>query len=154
MTGEMSRDEVTEENFPIHFAIAKALGGTVHPFDQYQGPYISNFPDVGAKLWLQVHGEGPGFQIYNSINEKLSPITYDSEKLLQIEYAKRVMYGPREERKSFTVSVIHEITAAYTVEAANADEARAMVEGGSGDFMGYGDEHLSTQVTGVEEDDA
>ena len=40
MAGEMTASEVTRENFPIHFAIADALGGTVHPFDYYQGPYI------------------------------------------------------------------------------------------------------------------
>ena len=39
-TGEMSRSDVTPENYPIHFAIADAIGGTVEPFDVYQGPYI------------------------------------------------------------------------------------------------------------------
>jgi len=46
MTGEMGRiDPITGEEpdgtvWPIHAAIAKALGGEVMPFDQYQGPYI------------------------------------------------------------------------------------------------------------------
>lgn len=56
MTGEMSRSEVTPEAYPVHFAIANALGGTVHPFDQYQGPFVSA---AGHRLWLT--GEGDGF---------------------------------------------------------------------------------------------
>lgn len=40
MTGEMHESEVTEEAFPIHFALAKEFKGTVEPFDVYQGPYI------------------------------------------------------------------------------------------------------------------
>jgi hypothetical protein len=41
MTGEMSREEVTRENFPLYFAAADMVeGATVQPFDQYQGPYI------------------------------------------------------------------------------------------------------------------
>ena len=49
MTGEMHKSEVTRENFPLHFAIADALGGEVKPFDQYQGPYILT---KAACLWL------------------------------------------------------------------------------------------------------
>ncbi len=40
MTGEMHKSEVTREAYPLHFACADAVGGTVEPFDQYQGPYI------------------------------------------------------------------------------------------------------------------
>lgn len=40
MTGEMYKSDVTEEEYPLHFAIAKALHGTVEPFDVYQGPYV------------------------------------------------------------------------------------------------------------------
>jgi hypothetical protein len=45
-TGEMGYiDPVTGEEpdgtvWNIHAAIARALGGTIHPFDQYQGPYV------------------------------------------------------------------------------------------------------------------
>lgn len=90
MTGEMSRDEVTEENFPIHFAIANALGGTVHPFDQYQGPYISDLPN-GGKLWLIDNGFGPGLRIWNERNDRTSGVFYFSETALQIEYARGVL---------------------------------------------------------------
>lgn len=61
MTGEMSRDDVTEEAFPIHFAIAKELGGTVEPFDVYQGPYIQL---DGARLWLSSE-DGIGAYVFN-----------------------------------------------------------------------------------------
>lgn len=51
MTGEMSRDEVTEDAFPLHFALAaKYQGATVEPFDQYQGPFVS-VPGHG-RIWL------------------------------------------------------------------------------------------------------
>ena len=46
MTGEMySIDPMTatEPNgteWPFHKAMAEAVGGTVQPFDQYQGPYV------------------------------------------------------------------------------------------------------------------
>ena len=52
MTGEMGRiDPITGEEpdgttWPIHAAIAKALGGEVMPFDKYQGPYIVIGKDV------------------------------------------------------------------------------------------------------------
>lgn len=42
-TGEMSQGELDasgREEWPLHYAIADALGGTVRPFDVYQGPYI------------------------------------------------------------------------------------------------------------------
>lgn len=52
MIGEMCQIDpvtATEPNgteWPIHAAIAKAVGGTVRPFDQYQGPYIVIGSDV------------------------------------------------------------------------------------------------------------
>ena len=59
MAGEMTKDEVTEENYPDHFRIAKFLGGSVEPFDQYQGPYIQS-PKLG-RLWLEYRPEWRGF---------------------------------------------------------------------------------------------
>lgn len=50
MTGEMSKADVTREAYPIHFEIADAIGGTVEPFDVYQGPYIAT-PD-GVRLFV------------------------------------------------------------------------------------------------------
>ncbi len=61
MTGEMHESEVTCENFPLHFAIAAALGGEVKPFDQYQGPYILT---KSACLWLCI-GDEEMTTIYN-----------------------------------------------------------------------------------------
>lgn len=48
-TGEMSQEELDahgREEWPLHYAIADALGGVVKPFDQYQGPYI-DLPEEG-----------------------------------------------------------------------------------------------------------
>jgi hypothetical protein len=52
MTGEMSyiNNETgidsNGESWPIHLAIAKAVNGTLRPFDSYQGPYISVGTDI------------------------------------------------------------------------------------------------------------
>jgi hypothetical protein len=52
MTGEMpyidpeTGIDSTGEEWPIHLAIAKAVGGRLRPFDQYQGPYIVVGEDV------------------------------------------------------------------------------------------------------------
>lgn len=54
MTGEMSREDVTPEEFPLHFAIAKAMRGKVHPFDVYQGPYVAARK---GKFWISAHLE-------------------------------------------------------------------------------------------------
>ncbi len=41
MTGEMSKEEVTRDAYPMYFAAADLIpNATVEPFDQYQGPYI------------------------------------------------------------------------------------------------------------------
>ena len=49
MTGEMHYSEVTRDEYPWHFAIADALGGTVEPFDHYQGPYVRV---DGCRVWI------------------------------------------------------------------------------------------------------
>ncbi len=52
MTGEMYQiDPITGEEpdgtiWEYHAAIAKAVGGTIEPFDQYQGPYVLVGEDV------------------------------------------------------------------------------------------------------------
>lgn len=51
MTGEMwtiTQEGVDNDGneWPIHAAIVKALGGTLQPFDKYQGPYILIGEDV------------------------------------------------------------------------------------------------------------
>lgn len=86
MTGEMIKSDVTEEAFPVHFAIAKALGGTVEPFDQYQGPYVVIGRDIRVgsepyataptglgikRLWL-CSLDGTVCTIYNEATDKTS----------------------------------------------------------------------------------
>jgi hypothetical protein len=72
MTGEMSRSDVTPEEYPHYFAIAKAFGGTVEPFDVYQGPYILIAKPKLAKLWLIADEQGGGATIYDSKSERQS----------------------------------------------------------------------------------
>lgn len=52
MTGEMYQidpETATEPDgteWPFHREMARVTGGTVQPFDQYQGPYVVVGPDV------------------------------------------------------------------------------------------------------------
>lgn len=109
MTGEMHASEVTRENFPLHFAIAAALGGEVKPFDQYQGPYVVIGSDVRAgappyavaplhlgvvRLWLSGHMvDGFGF-VYNEASEKTSkpfPLYQEDARERAVEAARSVI---------------------------------------------------------------
>jgi len=87
-TGEMSQQELDangREEWPLHYAIADALGGTVKPFDQYQGPYVligaeirgegvyaPATPTPGVtRLWIS-SDDGVEGTVYNEENEKQS----------------------------------------------------------------------------------
>ena len=79
MTGEMSREDVTREAYPLHFAIADAFKGRVRPFDQYQGPFVD--AGTAGKFWIQSylmpcnygHEHDTGLvQVYNARTDKLS----------------------------------------------------------------------------------
>ena len=87
MTGEMLKEEVTRDNYPLYFKIADALGGTVEPFDQYQGPYILVGQDVivgdapyalaplnlgVVRLWVIDQDNGIEVAIYNEATDKTS----------------------------------------------------------------------------------
>lgn len=67
MTGEMHQSEVTRESFPLHFAVADAVGGEVRAFDQYQGPYIA-VPGKG-RLWLMTEDGTFGVIYSQSLDE-------------------------------------------------------------------------------------
>ena len=70
-TGEMSQQELDANGhmeWPLHYAIAEALGGTVRPFDQYQGPYVLIGED---RLWVSSEDGAEGV-VYNEDNGKQS----------------------------------------------------------------------------------
>jgi len=89
-TGEMTQAELDasgREEWPLHYAIADALGGVVRPFDQYQGPYVTfegkdirqgrepyavapRMPGI-VRLWISVD-DGDLGTVYNEENEKTS----------------------------------------------------------------------------------
>ena len=81
MTGEMNSiqqdgHDSNDEYWPIHAAVAKITGGTLRPFDVYQGPYISS---GNNRLWIVPSDNFPDIEcrIYNETNEKLSdPFSY------------------------------------------------------------------------------
>ena len=87
-TGEMTQQELDangREEWPLHYAIADALGGTVKPFDQYQGPYVLIGSEVRGqgvyapatrmegtvRLWISSE-DGEMGVVYNEDNEKQS----------------------------------------------------------------------------------
>jgi hypothetical protein len=90
----MYESDCTRDNYPVHHAVADALGGTVRPFDQYQGPYVVVGPDVRAgsepyavaprglgvvRLWLCDDGEGR-VTVFNEATERESdPFIWDDE---------------------------------------------------------------------------
>jgi hypothetical protein len=108
MTGEMYRSDLTEETYPLHFAIAKEFGGTVQPFDVYQGPYVVIGDDVRSgsepyaiavqhlgvvRLWIICDGDG-GCQVYNEANDRCSeyfPEDSAVSPLFAIEAAREVL---------------------------------------------------------------
>ncbi len=106
MTGEMYASDVTAAEYPIHFAIARELGGQVKPFDVYQGPYVVIGADLRAgsdpyafaprglgivRLWLCSEGDGPLCTIYNESTDKQSePFWYDDE-IGAVEAARNVL---------------------------------------------------------------
>lgn len=83
MAGEMTKEDVTREEYPLHFAIADALGGTVEPFDVYQGPYIDLGPTAtgyGGKgltlgrqvLWIIAADNGSLVAVWNEAEGRTS----------------------------------------------------------------------------------
>ena len=85
MAGEMpSIDPVTGETpdgevYSLHAAIAKAVGGTIQPFDVYQGPYVLVGNDVRlgdrpyqyaprglgvVRLWVSPDEEWPDYLVH------------------------------------------------------------------------------------------
>ena len=79
MTGEMHSinqdgEDSNGESWPLHAAIAKAVGGELRPFDVYQGPYIlvDSLDYQGAKrLWISTE-DGVICQVWREDNEALS----------------------------------------------------------------------------------
>ena len=105
MTGEMVRADVTRETWPTHFAIADALGGTVEPFDQYQGPYILIGNDIRAgaepyavavrglgvvRLWL-CYDEGEFATVYNEATNEQSEPFFEFDEMAAIEAARSTL---------------------------------------------------------------
>jgi len=110
-TGEMSQAELDangREEWPLHYAIADALGGTVQPFDQYQGPYISVGGDLRVgegpyaaapqlpgvvRLWISTDDGVEGI-VYNEENEKQSspfPLNGPGSETAAISAAEEVL---------------------------------------------------------------
>lgn len=82
MTGEMSsiNEDGLDSNggmWGLHAAVAKAVNGTLHPFDTYQGPYIQL--SEGGKLWVQT-SDGFTFYVIHSTKAKAVAFYLDSEE--------------------------------------------------------------------------
>ena len=93
MTGEMAwinQDglDANGDVWSTHAAIAKAVGGTLQPFDAYQGPYIAVGADVTAgeppyalavrglgvcRLWLCSDEDGIGYVYREDTDTRSEP---------------------------------------------------------------------------------
>ncbi len=96
MTGEMYESDLTPDEYPLHFAVARALKGKVRPFDVYQGPYVVIGEDItsGAqpyaycprglgvvRLWIIDDDGGGTCTVYNEANDKISkPFWWNSTR--------------------------------------------------------------------------
>lgn len=109
MTGEMHASEVTRDTFPTHFAIAEALGGSVKPFDQYQGPYVVIGTDIRigtspyacaprglgiVRLWL-CSDDGVLATVYNEATDAQSEPFFYEDTESAIAAACEVTQPPR-----------------------------------------------------------
>jgi hypothetical protein len=63
-------DHSGREEYPLHYAVADALGGKVRPFDVYQGPYIS-IPGEG-RIFINTE-DGMICQWFNEHTNRVSP---------------------------------------------------------------------------------
>lgn len=111
MAGEMFKSELTKESYPLYFAIAKALKGTVEPFDQYQGHYVLIGKDIRlgrepyalaprglgiVRLWIVPDEHWPDYEarVYNEATDKLSeafPLYCKDAEELAVYAAREVM---------------------------------------------------------------
>lgn len=110
MAGEMyaiTQDGVSSdgERWPLHAAIARAVGGVLKPFDRYQGPYIVVGRDVvvghvpyripvmhaGVKrLWIYSDRMGMA-RIYREDTDTTSePFEWDDEETA-VSFAKKIL---------------------------------------------------------------
>ena len=93
MTGETHKiDPITGEEpdgtvWRLHAAIAKAVGGTVQPFDnQYQGPYVlvgteyDKYERGVIRLWIIPVATTADVQVYREDTDSLSsPFKWDDD---------------------------------------------------------------------------
>jgi len=126
-TGEMSKAELAasgREEWPWHYAIADALGGTVEPFDQYQGPYI----DVPGEGRLFINSEdGSSAVVWNEKTKKSSEPFFEDNgavdaalEVLENPPANTQPYG--EERNLFSQTSPKQNTVPENPEFSEADK--------------------------------
>lgn len=83
-TGEMSEADLTPDGeWGFWVQVADAVGGTIHPFDKYQGPYIRY---NGNKFWLQ--SDETGDFVYNETTDELrpSPLFFEDTEASDVAY--------------------------------------------------------------------
>lgn len=151
-TGEMSQAELDangRNEWPLHYAIADALGGTVKPFDQYQGPYVligSEIRGQGVyapatpmkgtvRIWIYSEDGEMGI-VYNEENDRKSSPFF--------------LYGPQAAEEA--VAAAQEVVDGGNPEEAAETHAETAVEPGPGNArmsskkssLLHKDDHAST----------
>lgn len=100
MSGEMTRSEVTEEAYPLHFYVARHLRGTVEPFDQYQGPCIRT---KYHNLWLCEVCDGDSFLYWYESSYDMQSYEFDDPSFYRNGYKDR----KRKEALYAAIRLIH-----------------------------------------------
>lgn len=152
MTGEMyaidqDGHDSNGDHWPTHAAIAKALGGTLEPFDAYQGPYVLIGPDLRAgrqpyaatlpgpcRLWLQTD-DGVIGQVYREDTDTLSrPFACLGDESEAIDAARELMHG----RGTDTMTRCNEIISTWDGTKRYVCEAQRYTEHSHHDALGLG----------------
>lgn len=90
--GGQSPEDVSREEYPIWYIIADALGGTVEPFDVYQGPYIT-VPGNEGRLFI-VTEDGVTAQVWNEHTNAISDEFWVEDENTAVDAAISILPNP------------------------------------------------------------
>jgi hypothetical protein len=91
-TGGQSHEDVTRAEYPLWYIIADALGGTVEPFDVYQGPYIT-VPGNEGRLFI-VTEDGVTAQVWNEHTNEISDEFWVEDENTAVDAAISILPNP------------------------------------------------------------
>ncbi len=87
-----AEEDVSRAEYPVWYIIADALGGTVEPFDVYQGPYIT-VPGNEGRLFI-VTEDGLTAQVWNEYTNEISDEFLIEDENTAVDAAISVLPNP------------------------------------------------------------